>query len=473
MNVVGVKDSRAQAWDMARARGLGLVGPGASDAVRALLVHLLAKQSASGSDRAEIVIASGDVPGLLGTEAGALNSTHRLHVVADEAEALNAMEAELLSRTRARHEGERLGDARPAQLVLVTRVQAVDERRLHAVLDNGSALGLAAVLVGHWSSGTTLRIRADGTVAVAAPPSAEAAFGGSRLFSAPMEDTRALVELLAEGTASGSTARRNKHTIGVQVLGAVRLTYEAPNASTTTDITDAFAQKQRELLAFLTLHRDGARRETVAGALWPRAPYNRPYNSLNATLSQVRRALRSATGSKVTDATRLSDGRHVLDQDQVIVDLWEFKSDLELSRRLVDDEEAACAALQRVVDLYKGDFAEDVVAEWVETPREEVRRNYLDAISTLVRYLSRTDPRHALHLLERARERDPYNEALYRDIARLQAQLGRLDAVRRTLELLKRSLAEIDEEPSATTVALYEALLGPGGPGTGSRAGPV
>lgn len=472
-NAVSLQDGRALAWDMARTRGLGLVGPGAGDAVRALLLHLLTQQRMPGSAGAEIVISARDVMSLLGAEVDALKFTRHLHVVADQTDALRVMEAELLSRSRARHDDEGHGDAKWAELVLLTRVQTVDVQRLQAVLDNGSALGLAAILIGHWPLGTTLRMRADGTVAVAAPAGVEVALGGARLFSVPMEDARALVELLADSAASRTSARSDKHTIGVHVLGAVRLTYEAPNAPVTTEITDVLTQKQRELLAFLTLHPDGARRETVAATLWPEAPHSRPYNSLNATLSQVRRALRSATGGNVFEATLLSDGRHALDKDQIAVDLWEFKSALASARRLVDHQERAGAGLQQAADVYKGDFAEDVVAEWAETPREEIRRDYLDAISTLVQYLRQSDPRHALHLLERARERDPYNEALYQDIARLQAQLGLLDAVRRTLELLKRSLAEIDEEPSPSMVRLCEALLGPNGHGTESPAGPV
>ncbi|MBC9719428.1 hypothetical protein H9Y04_43655 [Streptomyces sp. TRM66268-LWL] len=56
------------------------------------------------------------------------------------------------------------------------------------------------------------------------------------------------------------------------------------------------------MLAYLALHRRGVRREVLAAALWPDAPSDRPYTSLHATVSQLRRALRSATGDKGTAA---------------------------------------------------------------------------------------------------------------------------------------------------------------------------
>ncbi|MBI0379976.1 bacterial transcriptional activator domain-containing protein, partial [Streptomyces albiflaviniger] len=102
--------------------------------------------------------------------------------------------------------------------------------------------------------------------------------------------------------------------------------------------------------------------------------------------------------------------------------------------------------------------AEDLIAEWVEAPREALRRDVLDAFGALAHALDDTDPEQALVLLERARAFDRYNETLYQDIARLQAHLGQRDAVARTLALLTKTLAELDERPSQETVSLCEFL---------------
>ncbi|WP_425427542.1 bacterial transcriptional activator domain-containing protein [Actinomadura meyerae] len=60
-------------------------------------------------------------------------------------------------------------------------------------------------------------------------------------------------------------------------------------------------------------------------------------------------------------------------------------------------------------------------------------------------------PDRALATLERALTYDPYSEPLYREVMRLQARLGRPDAVRRTYQLPGSRLDEIDAEPSEDT----------------------
>jgi DNA-binding SARP family transcriptional activator len=234
------------------------------------------------------------------------------------------------------------------------------------------------------------------------------------------------------------------------------------------DITTALAPKQREVLTYLAMHPGGVRRENLTTALWPDAPTGRPYNALHATLSQLRRALRTATNGRLGDVIRHHDGHYVINVDQASVDLWHLHEAL---RRTGSDtsEEGRLTAVQRITQLYRGDLAEDLTTEWIETPREALRRDALDAISSLARTLQDTAPGKALTLLERARTLDRYNEAVYCDIARLQARLGQHQAISRTLTLLTTTLAELDEHPSNETVALCESLQHPQQPANPSR----
>ncbi|MEV0225228.1 hypothetical protein [Streptomyces sp. NPDC050704] len=553
--VIGVKEGRALARDLARSRGLGLLGPGVLDAVRALMVDLLSERhGAVRRSEVELLIPASDVRRLLGADDIDGEGLHGLRVTADLTQALQLMETELLTRTRSSEAGAGTDGEHGSEMVLIATPVPSEERRLQAILDNGSALGMAGILIGQWRPGGTLRVRQDGAVA-ATSPSHAAAFTGARLFTLPADDARALLDLLAEAapsehvpqaadpsdverrstvgprprlrrpltppsrregppsgqdlddtarkdptavapsvgdSATATSARRQEqrthgieqptrprrdeyreHAVRIAVLGRTRLTYypaDAPEPSEPTDLTDALTPRQREVLAYLALHRDGARREALTATIWPDASRERPYNSFHATLSQLRRTLRRATHDAISDITHHQDARYALDTRRVYVDLWGFREAVNAARAAAGDEDARQGALQRTVALYGGDFAHDVTAEWAEAPRETLRREYLDSLSALVRTLAATSPRQTLGLLERARELDRHNEAIYRDIARMQARLGQYDAVSRTLELLRQTLAELGASPSRRTVVLCAELQsGQGGADSDDR----
>jgi NAD(P)-dependent dehydrogenase (short-subunit alcohol dehydrogenase family) len=92
------------------------------------------------------------------------------------------------------------------------------------------------------------------------------------------------------------------------------------------------------------------------------------------------------------------------------------------------------------------------------TLRETVRRRYLEAVTTLARITIDNKPEQALDLLETARNLEPLNEAIYRDIIRIQQRLGRPDAAAATFQLLHAQLADIDATPSPATVALARKI---------------
>ncbi|MEV8321424.1 hypothetical protein AB0Q95_45520 [Streptomyces sp. NPDC059900] len=517
--VLGVKDGRDLAWALARSRGLGLVGPGALDAARALVIDLLTQPQPEAAAPAELVMTAPDAHRLLGRHT-APAPPRRLRIVANLPQALQLLETELLSRTRARtdHGTAPVPSTHTPELVLIAAVPAAQEQpRLQAILDNGSALGLAGLLIGQWRAGGTLRIRPDGTVGAASPSHAEP-FAGARLFTMPPQPAAVILALLAEAAPQGpgrppteqntgtpriapaprenapatpprppgeheeqaprartpdttvpsadaAPARRTpgrQQPLRLCLLGRLTLTYRAPDDAQPVDVTSALAPKQRELLAYLAVHREGAQRERLAAAIWPQAPYGRTSNAFYATLSQLRRSLPRATHGAVHNIVQRADARYELDQQQVSVDVWDLRDEVKAARTRENQDERQ-AALWRVIALYTGDFATEIAGPWREEPSEVLRRAYLDSVSALVRALRATDPNRALDLLEQARERDRYNEALYRDIARMHAQLGEHDAIPRTLGLLKRALAELDQVPSAVTLRHFEILQAPKG----------
>ncbi|WP_322751741.1 MULTISPECIES: AfsR/SARP family transcriptional regulator, partial [unclassified Frankia] len=196
-HVVGTTpDGRPLALDLAAARGLGLIGPGADAAIRALLLALLAERHRPEAAPVNVLIPAADAARMLGEQA-ATRPPQRLHVVADLDMLLDRLDAEVV--TRARLAAGDAGADRATLVVVATPTPALD-RRLQAVLDNGSPLGLVGILYGQWRPGATARVRADGVVGAASPDIA-ATLRGSRLFILPPADAAELLDLLADADA--------------------------------------------------------------------------------------------------------------------------------------------------------------------------------------------------------------------------------------------------------------------------------
>jgi DNA-binding SARP family transcriptional activator len=525
---LGVRSGRELALNLAGARGVGLAGPGAAAAARALLLHLLTEPPAGDIG---VIIPADDLHCLL-RDPDIENLPSAVQIAETLDDAITEMEAALLTRTRGRAE-ENDRPATPPSLVLLASPDRRVEGRLQAVLDTGSTLGLAGILLGQWRPGATVLVRVDGTIGATSPGPGEA-LALTRLFTLPAADATALLAALrdaecAAGAIDGDQVRmdgapttpsrddakgpvvhagavpdqrpaekilqlessplaaRNARPpvrdtsdqaasssrpadgqsrgrasapepppapLQLKVLGRVQF---STNTEPPVPLLHSLAPRQREILIFLACHPDGCRRDTLAAALWPNAPGDRPYNSFHATMSQMRRALRVATGGVIGDVVVTEDGRYSLGRSMVTVDLWDVQTFLN------DVKSASSANAQRnsllhATEMYGGDLAEDLSAEWIEAPREAIRRSILDAYSRLVRALGPDDLDQALDLLERARELDPFNEAIYRDIMRAQARLRRFDGIPRTMAIMSRSLQTIGEHPGRVTTELAEAL---------------
>ncbi|WP_409496105.1 LysM peptidoglycan-binding domain-containing protein [Amycolatopsis sp. cmx-11-12] len=505
---LGVRDGRAIALDLARTQGLGLTGPGARSAARALIVSLLAQASTDSLD-ATIVIPAAAAHSLLGSSPPDRVPT-RLRIVEDMPAAVDVLETELLVRTRS----EDIAGHNPATqkphpskgngLLLIVALPSTDaDRRMHTILETGSHLALAGLILGPWHSGGTLHVTDDGTIKTTTPALA-GDLTGARLFTLPDSDTLDLLALLEVAEpdhteqlrnrvpadspvpnvseyefstpATGPTAETStvstsdddrpavtrsagsnrERPLHLKVLGRLHLTRTNPEPR---DFIEVLAPRQREILVYLALHREGCRRETLSAVLWPDAPADRPYNTFHATLSQLRRGLRRATEDDRLDITITQDGYYALNHEIVTVDLWQLQDALDASRTSTSTD--TITALNGVTELYCGDLAESVDASWIDGPREALRRDVLDAFSGLIRANRIDAPEKSLTLLEQARQLDPFNEAIYRDLMRTQARLGQYDSIPRTLRLLTAALSELGERPARGTLDLADALQQP------------
>jgi DNA-binding SARP family transcriptional activator len=199
------------------------------------------------------------------------------------------------------------------------------------------------------------------------------------------------------------------------------------------------------------------RRDTAVEALWPDTNPRRHTHALNMSTGRLRRAINRVTAGAVSDLIVHGDQRLRLDPDLVGVDVWRFQQASDAARAATDPTGRE-DAYRDMIAAYTGRLADGLETDWITAPRESMHRAATDAVSRLARLLVTRDPQQTVDLLDAARTWDPYNEGLYRDIMRLQAELGLTDGIARTLKLLAVRLAEISTTPSAETRTLAAGL---------------
>ena len=268
-----------------------------------------------------------------------------------------------------------------------------------------------------------------------------------RSYAAHSEATAGPVTAWAEAARTG--AGQWSPAVTVEVLGPPRVTVQGHPQR------HGLRGKTQELLMFLVLHPEGATPAAISEALWPGQADTS--NMLRSAMKRVRAHLKQATG--LDQAFILyGDGRYRPDRRVIGCDAWQFEAATELAGRASGDDAERATALAGAVALYRGQLLDGADYLWADAYREALRHHALQAYVRYAAALETDDPEAALAALERALAIDPYNETLYRRVMTLQARLGRPEAVAGTLQLLRRQLADIDEEPEPQTVTLAEGL---------------
>ena len=498
---VGTRDGQEITADIAALGGLGLTGPGAPAAARAILAGLLARPP-RGQDGtpAQIIIPADDASRLLPGPAGqrahppipGVSVPPELDTALDEAEAMIVRRA----RTADGEDGPQ-----PIAVVLAAAPGPAAAQRVAGITEVGRDLGVAAILLGGWPHGTTCHITAGGLISSVMPP--QAPLAGTQAYHLAAADLAAIIAQLDEAceipgddgpaapgppetgqphllsaTAApgpGQVTAPRRHgqqppppagaagqgtgpgpagtPVQISVLGPLQITAAGREIGTGL-------RKARELLAFLTVHgAGGATGEAISEALWPGAPPGHSTRQRNVALRKARELLRGATGLTTPMWINLTAGRYRLDLALTDADLWRFQAALEAARTAGDDQ-ARLAALRQTVAHYRGPLADGAGYDWAEPYAETARRRALDAYARIAEFLQPADPEQALSALEAALTHDPYNEYTYQQIMGLQAEAGRPDAVRRTLQLLEARLGELSITPGASTRQLVATLLG-------------
>ena len=116
--------------------------------------------------------------------------------------------------------------------------------------------------------------------------------------------------------------------------------------------------------------------------------------------------------------------------------------------------------LQKAVDLYTGDLAPEIYADWIDAEREFYRSQYIAALELLAKY-SEAQGRLQQALLHTRRiiQVDPLHEPAHQAYLRLLGRLQRYgEALAHYDYLCQLMLAELKAEPLAETRAIIQSI---------------
>ena len=192
-------------------------------------------------------------------------------------------------------------------------------------------------------------------------------------------------------------------------------------------ITSFKTNKVRALLAYLAIEGDRPhRRESLAGLLWPDWPESYARSSLRSALANLRQVI----GDRDADPPRLLITRDTIQfngESDHSVDVRVFEAFI-----VGQDEDEVTLAMEKAVDLYRGEFLEgfsvpdsQAFDEWALLRREQCRGRMQDALHRLIdRLLGAGDHRRAEGHARHSLALDPWDETAHRGLMRALALGG-------------------------------------------------
>ena len=221
----------------------------------------------------------------------------------------------------------------------------------------------------------------------------------------------------------------------LSLLGGFQLTWNGGQ------VTMIDMPRLRSLLAYLALH-SGTRqsRTHLAFLIWPDSTEAQAHTNLRNLIFKLRQALPGVDAFISTD-------RHSLlwnGEAACTLDVQEFEQAL-AEAEVASNQDVLRQALERAINLYRGDLLPDCYDEWIIAERDRLQQAMLYALECLITlYEQEHDYTKALRMAQRLQCYEPLLENTYCHLMRLHAKRADRSAIVRTYQncaaVLKREL---------------------------------
>lgn len=193
--------------------------------------------------------------------------------------------------------------------------------------------------------------------------------------------------------------------------------------------------KAKEVFAFLIHHRrKPVRKEVLIDLFWPEAELDKGFAQLYAAIYQIRKTLASI-GFNIKIISR--DHSYILDMQQIKIDIDEFEN----LEEMINESNPELTFIQKILDLYCGDYLEKESYLWAESERERLRILWVYYTQkTIEMLIHKKEYTKALLICQRLQAVNPYSEESYFMLMRLYGLLGERHFVEQQYSRLKEML---------------------------------
>ncbi len=228
-------------------------------------------------------------------------------------------------------------------------------------------------------------------------------------------------------------------------------------------VTAVHTSRLQSLLAYLVLHRTAPQaRSHLAFLMWPDLTDAQAHANLRKALHHLRQSLPSTDQFLHADRQSLHWQPSRPDASWTL-DVLDFELALAQAEQAqkAQDMVVMKQALERAVDLYRGELLPGCYEEWILPERDRLHHLFTQVSERLIVLLEQQrDYDAAIRAAQRLLRHDALHEATYRQLMRFYALRGdrvaALRAYHTCVTLLERELAV---EPSEATHQAYESLL--------------